>query len=431
MYCTYLFLLVCSLVRLAASSVPVYTPHSEAYAARSYFYVGGQYITVSPNNTIYTDQMYVEHIVPSRILQPYPLVFIHGQGQTGTVCCPVLIPSSASYRLMSTTKAQYGTNDTGRIDGGSGWATYFLSRGYEVYIIDQTARGRSPWNPNGNTTLTIYPAQRIEQRFTGTQNFNIWPQASLHTQWPGSKHDTNLPAFQTGLQSDPIFDAYYASTVQFQSDTVIQEKHMQIAGAALLNRTGPAILLSHSQGGLLPWVIADVAPGKVVAIVSVEPTGPPFQDTVFPPTTPGGYTRPWGITDIAITYEPALGTNETLQWERVANNGTKDELATCLLQKEPARRLPNLEGIPVLVETAEASFHAVYDGCTVAFLKQAGVAVEVRRTTWGQEARWMPLATKGIHGNGHMQFLEKNSDEIANVLDEWITSKVRGKDKEN
>ncbi|PQE08993.1 fusarubin cluster-esterase protein [Rutstroemia sp. NJR-2017a WRK4] len=384
MYCTYLFLLVCSLVRLAASSVPVYTPHSEAYAARSYFYVGGQYITVSPNNTIYTDQMYVEHIVPSRILQPYPLVFIHGQGQTGT-------------------------NWLNKPDGGPGWATYFLSHGYEVYIIDQTARGRSPWNPNGNTTLTIYPVQRIEQRFTGTQNFNIWPQASLHTQWPG-----------TGLQGDPIFDAYYASTVQFQSDTVIQENNMQIAGAALLNRTGPAILLSHSQGGLVPWVIADAAPGKVVAIVSVEPTGPPFQDTVFPPTTPGGYTRPWGITDIRITYEPALGANETLQWESVANNGTKDELANCLLQKEPARRLPNLEGIPVLVETAEASFHAVYDGCTVAFLKQAGVDVE-----------WMPLATKGIHGNGHMQFLEKNSDEIANVLDEWIRSKVRGKDKEN
>ncbi|KAM3078246.1 hypothetical protein ACMFMF_004652 [Clarireedia jacksonii] len=224
---------------------------------------------------------------------------------------------------------------------------------------------------------------------------------------------------QTGLQGDPVFDAYYASTVQFQSDTVIQEKNMRSAGATLLNRTGPAILLSHSQGGLLPWVIADAAPGKVVAIVSIEPTGPPFQDTVFPPTTPGGYTRPWGITDIPITYEPALGANETLQWERVANNRMKDELATCLLQKEPARRLLNLDGIPVLVETGEASFHAVYDGCTVAFLKQAGVDVE-----------WMPLATKGIHGNGHLQFLEKNSDEIARVLDEWIRRKVGGYDLE-
>lgn len=40
----------------------------------------------------------------------------------------------------------------------------------------------------------------------------------------------------------------------------------------------------------------------------------------------------------------------------------------------------------------------------------------------------MPLATKGIHGNGHMQFLEKNSDEIAGVLDEWIRGKVGGKE---
>ncbi|KAM3085376.1 hypothetical protein ACMFMG_002456 [Clarireedia jacksonii] len=386
MYCTYVFLLVCSLVWQVAPSTPRYPFHPqvpEAYAARSYFYVGGHYITLSPNNTIYSDQMYVEHIVPPRILRPYPLIFIHGQGQTGT-------------------------NWLNKPDGGPGWATYFLTHGYEVYIIDQTARGRSPWNPNGNTNLTIFPVQRIEERFTATQNFKIWPQASLHTQWPG-----------TGLQGDPVFDAYYASTVQFQSDTVIQEKNMRSAGATLLNRTGPAILLSHSQGGLLPWVIADAAPGKVVAIVSIEPTGPPFQDTVFPPTTPGGYTRPWGITDIPITYEPALGANETLQWERVANNRMKDELATCLLQKEPARRLLNLDGIPVLVETGEASFHAVYDGCTVAFLKQAGVDVE-----------WMPLATKGIHGNGHLQFLEKNSDEIARVLDEWIRRKVGGYDLE-
>jgi hypothetical protein len=43
----------------------------------------------------------------------------------------------------------------------------------------------------------------------------------------------------------------------------------------------------------------------------------------------------------------------------------------------------------------------------------------------------MPLATKGIHGNGHLQFLEKNSDEIAKVLDQWIRSKVGAKDIEN
>lgn len=54
-------------------------------AARSYFYVGGNYTLDSDGEHIYTDQMYVERLSPANITQPYPLVFIHGQGQTGTV----------------------------------------------------------------------------------------------------------------------------------------------------------------------------------------------------------------------------------------------------------------------------------------------------------------------------------------------------------
>ena len=59
---------------------------TEAFASRDYFYIGGEYVTLSTNNTLFVNQMYVEHIVPSRVEQPYPIVFIHGQGMTGTVC---------------------------------------------------------------------------------------------------------------------------------------------------------------------------------------------------------------------------------------------------------------------------------------------------------------------------------------------------------
>lgn len=57
----------------------------EAFASRDYFYIGGEYITTSVNNTLFVNQMYVEHIIPSQIEQKYPIVFIHGQGMTGTV----------------------------------------------------------------------------------------------------------------------------------------------------------------------------------------------------------------------------------------------------------------------------------------------------------------------------------------------------------
>jgi len=83
------------------------------------------------------------------------------------------------------------------------------------------------------------------------------------------------------------------------------------------------------------------------------------------------------------------------------------------VQAEPARQLTRWKGIPVLVETGEASYHEVYEECTVVYLRQAGVDVE-----------WLRLEKAGIHGNAHLQFMEENSDEIAEVLHKWITKTV-------
>ncbi|KAH7327095.1 alpha/beta-hydrolase [Rhexocercosporidium sp. MPI-PUGE-AT-0058] len=343
----------------------------EAFASREYFYVGGRYVNTSTGH-LFVDQMYVEKLVPSTPCQPYPVVFIHGQAQTGT-------------------------NWLNKPDGNPGWASFFLNEGYEVYIVDQTERGRSAWNPAGNTGMSTYAAEIIQSRFTAPQKYNLWPQAEFHTQWPG-----------LGLMGDPIFDQYYASNVQFQSNTVIQENKMQAAGAALLKKIGPAVLISHSQGGLMPWVIADVVPDLVKAIVAIEPTGPPFVDAVFN----NGSTRPWGLTNIALTYVPApTNVIAPLQTQVTPNNASG--LTSCILQASPARQLVNFKNIPVLVENGEASYHAVYDDCTWQFLVQAGVPAER-----------LKLEDVGIHGNGHLQFMEKNSDDIATVLEAWIKSKV-------
>lgn len=53
---------------------------------RDYFYVGGGYADNGKGEHIFKDQMYVEHLTPvggSR--KKYPIVFVHGQAQTGTV----------------------------------------------------------------------------------------------------------------------------------------------------------------------------------------------------------------------------------------------------------------------------------------------------------------------------------------------------------
>ena len=31
-------------------------------------------------------------------------------------------------------------------------------------------------------------AEKLQQRFTATSKYNLWPQAKLHTQWPGVSH---------------------------------------------------------------------------------------------------------------------------------------------------------------------------------------------------------------------------------------------------
>jgi len=38
------------------------------------------------------------------------------------------------------------------------------------------------------------------------------------------------------------------------------------------------------------------------------------------------------------------------------------------------------------------------------------------------------LSEAGIHGNGHMMMLEKNSDDIARVMREWLMKTVPPKD---
>lgn len=74
---------------------------------------------------------------------------------------------------------------------------------------------------------------------------------------------------------------------------------------------------------------------------------------------------------------------------------------------------PNLAGVPVLVVTTEASYHAMYDHCTARYLNQAGVTAEFVR-----------LADSRLRGNGHMIMLEKNSLEIAEFVDSWLTANV-------
>ena len=183
----------------------------------------------------------------------------------------------------------------------------------------------------------------------------------------------------------------------------------QRAGAALLDRIGAAIIVTHSHGGALGFLIADARPLLVKALISLEPLGPPFEDRIIMNNTDA---RPYGLTTIPITYDPPV-INPAVDLPRVTIPPAGPNLSQCVLQASPPKRLSKLASIPQLVVTTEASYHAVYDYCTVLYLRQAGVDVDFLN---------LPLA--GIHGNAHFLFMEKNNLEIAAKVEGWIRSKV-------
>ncbi len=50
---------------------------------------------------------------------------------------------------------------------------------------------------------------------------------------------------------------------------------------ALLEKIGPAVVLTHSQAGVFGWAVSDQRPDLVKAHVAVEPNGPTFFDIKF------------------------------------------------------------------------------------------------------------------------------------------------------
>jgi pimeloyl-ACP methyl ester carboxylesterase len=160
----------------------------------------------------------------------------------------------------------------------------------------------------------------------------------------------------------------------------------------------------------------------VKAIVAVEPSGPPFFNVENVPA-PAWFrdvppqTRSWGVTAVPLAYAPAAAKSSELA---IVQQDKPDgpDLVRCWMQNTPARLLPNLQRLPIVILTAEASYHAPYDHCTVKYLEQAGA-----------HPAWIKLADVGIHGNGHMMMLEKNNLEIAALMFKWLDKALPGAER--
>jgi pimeloyl-ACP methyl ester carboxylesterase len=362
------------------TSVPTFSTAN--IARQGHFYVGGKWAG-KPGEEVMRGAMYVETWVPKRIRYKYPILFIQsGGGQTNVA-------------LLQTP------------DGRPGWAYDFVNRGYTVYMMDLPARGRSAYVPGiDGDLLPPRSGPLMEEVWSNgrppSSEKSSWPQAKKQTQWPGDGPNK-------GKMGDPVFD-YFAKT-DTQSPTAKDMEKLTaddiVELVDLIHE--PVILLLHSGVAPSGWLVADARPRLIKGIIAAEPLAPPIENAERGATGPG---RPWGLTNMPVTYDPPIKEASELQPIRQDKPDGPD-LIPCFVQREPAHKLINLQGIPVLDVAGEGSYHHPYSHCVAKWLNQAGV-----------KATYVNLEDVGIRGNGHQFMSEKNSAEIAKFFMDWLEKNV-------
>jgi len=368
-------------ISLPLKSVPTFSTAN--IGRQGHFYVGGKWVG-EPGKETMDGAMYVEVWVPKDIRHPYPVVFVTGGGGQGP------------YSLMQTP------------DGRPGWAYDFVNQGYTVYMMDYPATGRSAYVPGVDGTVTPpRSGPLMEEVWSGGRPAatpqSSWPQAKKYTQWPSD-------APNKGKMGDPVFD-YFAKT---ELQSVANPNNAQIivdSVVQLLDLIGqPVVLMVNSGVASSGWVIADARPKLVKGILAAEPVAPPIENAERGSTGPG---RLWGVTSLPIHYDPPVKDPSELRPIREEKADGAD-LLPCWLQQEPAHKLVNLQGIPVLEISGEASYHRPYSHCVAKWLNQAGV-----------KATYVRLEDVGLPGNGHQMMSEKNSAGISKFFMTWLDKNVR------
>jgi pimeloyl-ACP methyl ester carboxylesterase len=220
---------------------------------RGFFWVGTERARL-PFGTVSRGPMFVGGEAPENPRHPEPVVLIHGGGGQGT-------------------------DWLGTPDGRQGWATHLVQEGYVVYVIDRPGHGRSSFHPEVLGPMSPPLSYEVcEWLFhPPPDGLAANPTSHLHTQWPGD-----------GGDDDPAVDQFMAGGGPMLADTAAAHALEQARGVELLDFIGPAILISHSAGGPLGWLLADKRPDLVRALVAIEPLGPPFLENAA-----GGLSLPW------------------------------------------------------------------------------------------------------------------------------------------
>ena len=195
--------------------------------------VGG----VAQPGTITVKQMYVQYRIPKSVSRP-AIVMVHGSGHTG---------------------ATYETTP----DGREGWATYFVRKGFPVYVIDHSGRGRSGFDP------TPINRARTESNPASLPDIQIAPrERAWYFFRIGASYPTPFPGSQFPVEA---FDQYTAQLVPNAEATLPGAGANTVrALAALLDKIGPAVVMVHSQSGAYGMDLVRARAQKLRALINIE-----------------------------------------------------------------------------------------------------------------------------------------------------------------
>jgi len=291
--------------------------------------------------TLHGDHAYVFYQVPVNARR-LPLVFWHGHGQ--------------SAKTWETTP-----------DGREGFQTIFLRRRFSVYLIDQPRRGRSA----RSTVPVTIPATPDEQLWFGIFRLGVWP-----AMYPGVQFSRDSSAL------NQFFRQMVPNTGPYDAEVNTN------AVAALFEKIGPGILVTHSQSGGPGWRTA-IKNRNVRGIVSFEPGG----DFVFPEGEAP-----------AITFARRAFTPPTI----------------------PSSDFMQLTKIPIVVYYGD---NIPEQPTTNPGQEQWRVFLAIARA-WrdvvnrhGGDVTLVELPAIGIHGNTHFAMSDLNNVDIANHLSAFLRRK--------
>lgn len=307
------------------------------------FAVGGTVLTDSLGHTFHGDHAYVFYQKPVDA-RKYPLVFAHGVGQFS--------------KTWESTP-----------DGREGFQNIFLKRGFSTYLVNQPRRGNAG---RGTETMTVVPVFDEEIWFNRFR-VGIWPNYFDGVQFSHDKEALDQYFRQMTPNIGTVdFDVY--------SD----------AYAALFDKIGPAIFVTHSQGGPVGWRTL-LKTDNIKAIVSYEPGGEiPFPEGLVP-------SEGRVITLSKKTEGTEVPMSEFLKFTKIP------------IIIYYGDNLPDTDERPEIYEWTRR----------LQLMRQWAKMLN----DMGGDVTVIHLPEKGLYGNTHFPMSDLNNVEVADLLSEWLHEK--------